>query len=53
MLKLIPTDRHTAENPDYTIRVVDNKSKFGTLVYAQHEEMLRIPMADDAQPVLY
>ncbi|CAD8138991.1 unnamed protein product [Paramecium octaurelia] len=52
MLKLIPTSKHTADNPDYTIRVQDCKSKFGTLVLAQDEDLLIIP-EDGKSPILF
>ncbi|CAD8144761.1 unnamed protein product [Paramecium octaurelia] len=41
-LKLIPTNKHSPETPDYIIRIQDNKSKFGTLVLAQDQDLLRI-----------
>ncbi|CAD8059619.1 unnamed protein product [Paramecium sonneborni] len=52
-LKLIPTNKHTLEIPDYIIRIQDNKSKFGTLVLAQDSDLLKIPEQGVQQNVLF
>ncbi|CAK88094.1 unnamed protein product (macronuclear) [Paramecium tetraurelia] len=51
ILKLIPTSKHTPETPDYIIRIQDNKSKFGTHVLAQDQDLLKIS-DEGTQPIV-